>query len=320
QQKHDAEKRPTAASPSMSIPEEVNRAPSADLREVFRETNESAEIEVMTRTEDGIFHRAGVGPSAGIGAFPALMGTGEARVDDLSLGVYAPSSHALVIKPCEVCLGVATFVFRRNRRVEEALGRLDRSERLQAEVDSLKASNAKLLGRLLPAEVRLQRALERQREAEGSSGMDGSGRDWLVKELTRVSREARALQVGRLEREETMLEAHREMGRAGAKYKAEAEAASASFRSRLSEAHEELETLREALLQSNAETRSEASRAIELEKEALSLRQTAERAHVECRRLTGLLAEADRRAMAAVGGAVVLRGRLRKATEEGVEK
>lgn len=51
-------------------------------------------------------------------------------------------------------MGVATFVFRRNRRVEEALGRLDRSERLEAEVDSLKAVNAKLLGRLLSAEVR----------------------------------------------------------------------------------------------------------------------------------------------------------------------
>lgn len=56
----------------------------------------------MTRTEEGVFHRAGVGASAGVGAFPPVVQTGEARVDDLSLGVYAPSSHALVIKVCGI--------------------------------------------------------------------------------------------------------------------------------------------------------------------------------------------------------------------------
>lgn len=60
--------------------------------------NDDAEVEQMTRTEEGGFHRAGIGPSAGVEEFPPLAQTGEARVDDLSLGVYAPSSHALVIK------------------------------------------------------------------------------------------------------------------------------------------------------------------------------------------------------------------------------
>lgn len=65
---------------------------------------------------------------------------------------------------------------------------------------------------------------------------------------------------------------------------------------------------------------SEASRATELEKEAFFLRQTVERVEEELRERTSVLAEADRRAMAAMEQAVELRGRLREATEKGVEK
>lgn len=50
---------------------------------------------------------------------------------------------------------MATFVFRHNERVEEALRRLDRTERLEEEVAALAATNANLLDRLLPAEVRV---------------------------------------------------------------------------------------------------------------------------------------------------------------------
>lgn len=65
---------------------------------------------------------------------------------------------------------------------------------------------------------------------------------------------------------------------------------------------------------------SEASRAVELEKEASSLHQTVGRVHEELKGRTGLLAEASRRAMGAEEEVMVLRGRLRKATDEGVEK
>lgn len=58
-------------------------------------------------------------------------------------------------QPCQACVGVATFIVRRNQRVEEALARLDRTERLEEEVATLSAANASLLDRLLPAEVNL---------------------------------------------------------------------------------------------------------------------------------------------------------------------
>lgn len=56
-------------------------------------------------------------------------------------------------QPCRECLGVVAFVFRRNRRVDEALTRLDLSERLEEEVAALKAARAGLLDRALAAEV-----------------------------------------------------------------------------------------------------------------------------------------------------------------------
>lgn len=62
------------------------------------DVNANVDVEVVTRTEQGVFHRAGIGPSTGVLEFPPLIETGDARVDDLSLGIYAPSSHALVIK------------------------------------------------------------------------------------------------------------------------------------------------------------------------------------------------------------------------------
>lgn len=58
----------------------------------------NVDVEIVSRTEHGVFHRAGIGPSTGVLEFPPLIETGEARVDDLSLGIYAPGSHALVIK------------------------------------------------------------------------------------------------------------------------------------------------------------------------------------------------------------------------------
>lgn len=58
-----------------------------------------------TKTKEGDFQQAGIRPSAGgVQEEPPHLTvrdaeeTLEARVDDLSLGVYAPSSHALVVK------------------------------------------------------------------------------------------------------------------------------------------------------------------------------------------------------------------------------
>lgn len=62
------------------------------------DVQEHSEVELLTRV-DGGFHRAGVGLyKGGVRDFPPLLDSGEARVNDLSLGVYAPSTHALVIK------------------------------------------------------------------------------------------------------------------------------------------------------------------------------------------------------------------------------
>ncbi|CAM9946021.1 unnamed protein product, partial [Ectocarpus sp. 12 AP-2014] len=91
-QQKDAEREVPLSMPPY-VPEEVLRAPSADLRDVFRDVNANVDVEVVTRTEHGVFHRAGIGPSTGVLEFPPLIETGEARVDDLSLGIYAPSSH-----------------------------------------------------------------------------------------------------------------------------------------------------------------------------------------------------------------------------------
>jgi len=56
-------------------------------------------------------------------------------------------------QPCRECLGVVAFVYRRNRRVDEALTRLDCTERLEGEVAALSAARASLLDRALAAEV-----------------------------------------------------------------------------------------------------------------------------------------------------------------------
>lgn len=58
-------------------------------------------------------------------------------------------------QPCEACLGVATLVFRRNRRVDEALKRLDVVEHREEEVAALTAANGSLLERATSAEVYL---------------------------------------------------------------------------------------------------------------------------------------------------------------------
>lgn len=65
----------------------------------------------------------------------------------------APPSLDGFQQPCDACVGVSTFVFRRNRRVDEALRRLDRSERLEEQAAVLTASNASLLEKLLHTEV-----------------------------------------------------------------------------------------------------------------------------------------------------------------------
>ncbi|CAM9927011.1 unnamed protein product, partial [Ectocarpus sp. 8 AP-2014] len=100
----------------------------------------------------------------------------------------------------------------------------------------------------------------------------------------------------------------------------EAKSAAESFRSRLSSAHEELETVREALLQSNAETRREASKAIELENETFSLHGTVKHLEATLRGRGRSLAEANRWGAAAAKEAASLKERLRQAREEGAEK
>lgn len=64
---------------------------------ICRQINEDAEVERLKITATG-FQRAGGGSSVGVNEWPRLVDTGDARVNDLSLGVYAPSSHALVVK------------------------------------------------------------------------------------------------------------------------------------------------------------------------------------------------------------------------------
>ncbi|CAM9420814.1 unnamed protein product, partial [Sphacelaria rigidula] len=76
------------------LPEEIASTPSADLRVLFREVSEQSEAEILPPAAG--FHRGGV--PAGPRALSPLLDTGDARINDLSLGLYAPSSHALVIK------------------------------------------------------------------------------------------------------------------------------------------------------------------------------------------------------------------------------
>lgn len=59
----------------------------------------------------------------------------------------------LLAQPCDACLGVVTFICKRNRRVDEALKRLDSLERLEESMATLTATNTKLLDRALLAEV-----------------------------------------------------------------------------------------------------------------------------------------------------------------------
>lgn len=66
-----------------------------------------AEIEVLPPTRG--LDTTGV--LAGIHPFPPLVETGDARVNDLSLGLYAPSNYALVVKvTTTACVVVPSLV------------------------------------------------------------------------------------------------------------------------------------------------------------------------------------------------------------------
>lgn len=74
-------------------------------------------------------------------------------LEPLGLPPPQPLTDCLLAQPCDACLGVTTFICKRNRRVNEALKLLDSAERLEEGMADLTATNAKLLNRALLAEV-----------------------------------------------------------------------------------------------------------------------------------------------------------------------
>ncbi|CAM9868189.1 unnamed protein product, partial [Choristocarpus tenellus] len=124
------------------LPEELRRMPSADLRGMYR----SVVGDMETRSRSELMTTWNVNDFLPSSTFP-LLDVGDTRVNDLTLGIYAPSDRAIVIKPCAECLGIAAFVYQRNSRVDRALGRLDRLEFVEGEIKEVKDINTKLLER-----------------------------------------------------------------------------------------------------------------------------------------------------------------------------